>query len=109
LVPGALGFVGRHLIAHILQKGDSVFGIDLSPEFISENGMTGNWYFGDIRNADFCMNLFNEIKPNIIYHLTEGMNSPILSDLISINVQGTLNLLETLRLKALEAKLIYWI
>jgi len=107
LVTGAHGFVGRYLIARLQQKGDSVFGVDLSPTQDAKTGSAKNWYSGDIRNADFCINLVNEVKPDLVFHLAGGLNSPILSDLFSTNVQGTLNILEALYQKAPESKMIY--
>jgi GDP-4-dehydro-6-deoxy-D-mannose reductase len=107
LVTGAHGFVGKYLIERLHTRGDSICGIDLLPAVVSENGLLGKWLHGDIRNADFCDGVIDKFKPEIVFHLAGGLNSPILSDLFSTNVQGTLNLLEALRKSEPDAKMIY--
>lgn len=56
---------------------------------------------GDIRNYEYLQRIFNESKPNIVFHLAaqpiviEGYKNP--SATYSTNVMGTVNILECIR------------
>jgi len=103
LVTGGFGFVGRHLVRMLVERGDKVTVFDIVPgskflddikdNFSSRVGDLGNWVHvtGTVRN--------NQI--DIIYHL--GSVIPPLSETspdIAFfgNVVGTFNILEAARL-----------
>lgn len=108
IVTGVAGFVGSNLARHLLQKGYSVTGID-------------NLSAGTLENVDQRVDFHNiDICDPQIYPLFEGAEAVFhlaakssLTDCLSqpleaatVNVVGTLNILETAR-KAKLRKFIY--
>ncbi len=57
LVTGADGFVGRHLVHHLSEKGDDVDGADRA-----DGGL-------DITCADDVAALLARVRPEVVYHL----------------------------------------
>ncbi len=88
LVTGAAGFVGPHLIAHLLEKGDEVTPTDRT---------TGL----DIADIDGLVDLFDRARPDVVYHLAGdsdvggSWNHPQAT--FRANAEGTLNVLEAAR------------
>lgn len=85
LVTGSLGFVGRHLIAHLEAQGDEVIGIDRGPDG------------ADITDAAEMAELFDRVRPEVVYHLAGwadvggSWKHPV--DAFRANAEGTLNVL----------------
>lgn len=103
LVTGGFGFVGRHLVRMLVERGDKVTVLDIAPgskflddikdKFSSKLGDLGNW----VHVAEAVRN--NQI--DIIYHL--GSVVPPLSETspataFTSNVVGTFNILEAARM-----------
>ncbi len=109
LVTGGAGFIGSHIVDHLISAGHTVAVIDnLSTgqkKFVNTKAIL---YKKDIR--DNLNIVFKKEKPEVIIHtaaqvmLRESLKDP-LND-ASINVIGTLNLLETCRKHDVK-KLIY--
>ena len=84
LVTGAHGFVGRHLVDHLVQAGDDVVGVDR--EHV------------DITRADEVTALFDQVRPDAVYHLAgdsdvgRSWSNPV--DTFRANAEGTLNVLQ---------------
>lgn len=87
LVTGALGFVGRYLVAHLRSCGDEVLEMDLSGPLPV-----------DVTDRDAVSLTLSEHHPDAVYHLAAfthvgaSWNDPL--RVIRINVEGTLNVLD---------------
>ena len=119
LITGGAGFVGSNLAAHLLQQtGHSVAVFDsLARHGSAENlawlrelGLT-DFTHGDIRNAFDVEQAIRRIEPEVIFHLagqvamTTSMQSPRRD--FEINVLGSVNVLESVRLYSPETAIIY--
>lgn len=121
LVTGAAGFIGSNLVDRLLSQGYQVIGIDNFDDFypreIKENNLMDamksdkfNFCEGDIRNKDFLSKIFAESKIEMVIHLAAkaGVRPSILepAPYFDVNVTGTLNVLEAMRLFSVS-KLIF--
>lgn len=108
LVTGHTGFKGSWLCKILINAGAYVTGYSLTPStdpsifMLSgiENQMKS--VIGDIRDLDKLMKTYNEVCPEIVFHLAA---QPIVRDsykhphyTYETNVMGTVNILECLRL-----------
>ena len=104
LVTGGAGFIGSHLADRLLAEGHRVISVDdLSTGRIANlaeargYGKEFTFFNMDIR-ADGLMPLFERHRPEVVFHLAAQSGvRPSLEDPVkdaSINVMGTLNLLE---------------
>jgi GDP-4-dehydro-6-deoxy-D-mannose reductase len=102
-ITGARGFVGPHLAHFLLGNNLEVFGLDHSetPEFDKPLLDGTQLIHGDIRDPEGMRRLLDEVHPDQVYHLAGVTNvaysfqNPRLTH--SVNVDGTLNLLESIR------------
>ena len=89
LVTGAGGFVGKHLIKHLEESGDDVFGTDI--------------IFGgpDLSNLTDLTDLFRDVSPEVIFHLAGqadvGRSWETATETFRANAEGTLNVLTASR------------
>lgn len=106
-ITGHTGFKGSWLSQILVMFGAEVSGYSLAPIApanlfelcnISQNVKS---YFGDIRDFDNLIKVFQKIKPDIVIHLAA---QPIVRDSFKfprntyeINVMGTVNILECIR------------
>lgn len=89
LVTGSAGFVGQHLIKHLEDNGDEVYGTDISsggPDLLDLKGFT---------------ELFKEVNPGVVFHLA-GQADVAASwkdpyETFKNNVEGTINVLTAAR------------
>jgi len=85
LVTGSSGFVGRHLIDHLVASGDEVFGVDRATDGL------------DITDAAAVAAEIERISPQVIYHLAGwadvggSWKAPV--EAFRANAEGTLNVL----------------
>jgi GDP-4-dehydro-6-deoxy-D-mannose reductase len=101
LITGANGFVGRYLSRYITSKGDIVFssGIELNSEIIL-----------DVCNTKQITKALKNTKPTNIIHLAgfssvkKSFEDPELC--MKINRDGTINLLESIRVNCPKSKII---
>ena len=108
LITGVAGFIGSNLAERLLGEGYRVVGLDnLSYGVDSQIPANVEFYQKDIRDPDL-ENLFSGI--DYVYHLaaknciSDCQEDPL--DTVSINVLGTLNILEYCK-KAKIKKIIY--
>ncbi|MFL6205828.1 MAG: GDP-mannose 4,6-dehydratase [Acidimicrobiales bacterium] len=86
LVTGGLGFVGRHLVAHLRERGDHV-------EILDRHGEAGV----DITDADALQAAVTASSPDAVYHLAGWADvggswaHPV--EAFRTNAEGTLNVL----------------
>jgi len=114
LVTGHTGFKGAWLCAWLSKLGARVFGLSLAEDHQSlarvanTRSLFEGEYLGDIRSFDQVRRFCLETQPQVVFHLAAqplvnvGVSNPI--DTYSINIFGTINLLESLfNLANLEA------
>ena len=84
IVTGASGFVGPHLVAHLIENGDDVTGV---------GSQTGP----NLLDTEAWKSLVSDVEPDVIYHLAGwsdvggSWNDPHTT--FRINAEGTLNVL----------------
>ena len=118
LITGGAGFVGSNLAALLLQKSADVHIFDsLARDGAAENlawlqtlGLK-HFIHGDIRNAFDVERNIRDVKPHVIFHLagqvamTSSLQNPRRD--FEINVLGSINVLEAIRLYSPETAVIY--
>jgi UDP-glucuronate 4-epimerase len=108
LVTGAAGFIGSHVSERLLERGDTVVGVDnFDPYYdrsIKERNVaaakrSANFHFveADLNDETALNNLFALLRPQRVVHLAgKGGVRPSIQDPISYvraNIQGTVSLL----------------
>lgn len=118
LITGGCGFLGSNISSKILEQGDKLivfdnllrFGSSKNKEWLESQGEL-EFIFGDIRNANDVEKTIKEHKPDFIYHLaaqvamTTSIKDPVAD--FEINVQGSVNLLNAVRLYSPGSTIIY--
>ncbi|HEX9467139.1 MAG TPA: GDP-mannose 4,6-dehydratase [Acidimicrobiia bacterium] len=87
LITGASGFVGRHLLAHLVTSGDTAVGVDRDgPEPV------------DVVSAPALRRAVERAAPDVVYHLAAsshvGESWNDVDGLMRVNVDGTRNVLD---------------
>ena len=93
-VTGASGFIGSHLVDHLLERGDTVVALQRQPAPERERLKV---VAGDVLDADLLKRIIRESAPQEIYHLA-AQSLPGVSweqpwATHRINVEGTMQLL----------------
>ena len=118
LITGGCGFLGSNLAADAIARGDELVVFDSLYRSGSRDNLAwlqnqGKFRFehGDIRNQNDITRLVQEFKPGAIFHLagqvamTTSIANPRMD--FEVNVMGTHNLLEAVRLYAPDATVVY--
>ncbi|MGL1935259.1 MAG: GDP-mannose 4,6-dehydratase [Fibrobacterales bacterium] len=118
LITGGCGFLGSNIASKILEKGDELIVFDSLYRHGSNLNLAwlrtqGEFQFihGDIRNTNDVERTIKEIKPDVIYHLagqvamTTSIADPRMD--FEINVCGSFNLLNAVRLYSPDSIIIY--
>lgn len=98
LVTGSAGFVGSHLVDHLLARGDQVVALQRQPG-VPRAGLTV--VEGDVLDAELLLHLMRTHVPREVYHLAaqslpgNSWQQPWPTH--EINVNGTLNVLAAAR------------
>lgn len=107
LVTGHTGFKGSWLCLMLQMAGAEVTGYALEPDvapplfYLAEVQDKMNSVIGDVRDLDRLQKVFDNSRPEYVFHLAaqpivrESYKNPV--DTYSINVMGTVNLLECIR------------
>jgi UDP-glucose 4-epimerase len=106
LVTGGAGFIGSNLVDALLDRGHEVVVIDDLSTGREENlepaiARGGRLLVADIRDAREVNAAFEQVRPEVVFHLAAQID--VRKSLVdpswdaSINVQGTINLLEAAR------------
>jgi len=116
LVTGHTGFKGSWLTQMLIELGARVCGYSLEPNTkpnlfnILKLKKDINHKIGDIRNFQFLNKTAKEFNPDIIFHLAA---QPIVRDsydnpqyTYEVNIMGTVNILEVIRLNKIKAGVI---
>lgn len=108
LVTGAGGFVGKHLIAELRKYGHEIIAFDAT--FSSAIDGVKSQVTGDLLDASLLDDLVSSTKPDACVHLAAMSFAPAAKDnapkMFSINVVGTLCLLESFRKNAKKARIL---
>ena len=118
LITGGCGFLGSNLASDALERGDELAVFDSlyrngSRENLNWLQGQGEFVFehGDIRNQNDITRVIQNFKPDAIFHLAGqvAMTTSIVNPHMDfeVNVMGTHNLLEAVRLYAPEAMVVY--
>jgi UDP-glucuronate 4-epimerase len=117
LVTGAAGFIGSHVCEHFIGLGHSVIGLDNFDPFYSKKIKQLNlagvqkskefvFYDVDIRNGDVLKKIFSSSEIDTVIHLAAkaGVRPSIdsIADYYDVNVNGTISLLETMRINKVK-------
>ena len=105
LITGVDGFIGKWLSKYLLNKGDIVIGISKNRKDNPKDGIVR--YYGNILNCDGIRSIIKKSKPDRIFHLAAQSNIPrsftYPQETIENNVNGTLNLLEAVKIERKKA------
>lgn len=96
LVTGGAGFLGRHVVARLLQLGDEVLALSRSPERAAETlPPTARCVAGDLTRPDDLAGLLEREQPEAVIHCAAVVahDDP---GLVGVNVGGTRSLAEQL-------------
>ncbi len=97
LITGIGGFVGRHLLEHLLQSGDEVSGISRPADSVGIHPSV-RVYQGDLRDRAAVQSVLEQARPDGIYHLAAqasvGQSVADPWPTLSNNLQSQMNLFE---------------
>jgi len=95
LITGATGFLGKHLAKRLLDDGNDVYLT------AAHDGKKMNVHKLDLMSFEQLKRKISEVRPTAVYHLGAIVNLSrdfkIGQKCLETNIQGTLNLLESLR------------
>jgi UDP-glucuronate 4-epimerase len=110
LLTGGAGFIGSHLLERLLARGDEVVVLDDLNDYYDPAIKRANLPKGGFRLVERDLRdsaaLVGEVKPDVLVHLAAragvrpSLQDPALYD--SVNVAGTLGLLEACRRSGVE-------
>jgi CDP-paratose 2-epimerase len=118
LITGGCGFLGSNIASEILKRGDELivfdslyrFGSYQNKEWLETQGEF-TFIHGDIRNTNDVERTIKTHKPDVIYHLAGqvAMTTSIVDPRMDfeVNVGGSFNLLNAVRLYSPESTIIY--
>lgn len=99
-ITGAMGQIGQRLARSLQNEGHDVVGFDL---VAPESGMPGTWVAGDLGDRNLLHNSMKDSEA--VIHLG-AISDPIewerYPEILSTNVMGTFNVLETARLLGIK-------
>lgn len=107
LITGHTGFKGSWMAIWLKELGAEVFGYSLEPYTEKDNfnttGLSNKIHhkIGDVRSKEDLQDYFNEVKPDIAFHLAaqplviESYNNPHYN--FETNLMGTVNFFEAVR------------
>lgn len=101
LVCGGAGYIGSHMVAHLLENNEDVVILDNLEKGHKDALLGGKLYVGDLRDKEILNKVFTENKIDAVidfaaYSLVgESMSEPL--KYFNNNVYGTINLLEAMK------------
>lgn len=102
LVTGAAGFIGRHLVDLLRNRGEKVVCWDM--ERPADGGAM--YVAGDLAGSvDVVCSTIKTIAPDVVYHLVGRITGDV-ADVWRANVMGTVNLLEAVKCEAPSARVV---
>ena len=101
LVCGGAGYIGSHMVAHLLEDGKEVIVVDSLETGHKEAINDVKLYMGDLRSKEFLNKVFKENSIDAVIDFAafslvgESMTDPL--KYFNNNVYGTINLLEVMK------------
>src|SRR4029077_16822772 len=94
LLTGVAGFIGSHVADHLIQLGNHVIGLDdLAGGQVANAPRQGCFVRGSISNAELVRHMFEQYRPDFVFHLAayaaEGLSPFIRSFNYQNNVVGS--------------------
>ena len=119
LITGADGFVGSYLAEELLKNGSNVYGLiqrgtgDLYSKNLMDHGLENDLKLieGDLTDITSLANALDESEPDYVFHLAAqsfvpaSFQNPLATQMI--NGIGTANLLDAIRIKEFNPKIIF--
>jgi GDP-4-dehydro-6-deoxy-D-mannose reductase len=111
LITGIAGFAGLHLSEYLLSRGDEVAGLEAADPKETDGFSKSHKvkiYHGDLRDENIMAKAIKQFKPDTIFHLAAqssvriSFENPL--ETFSVNIIGTLELLETISRAELPIK-----
>jgi len=102
LVTGATGFIGKHLVDELRDRGSLTY-IATSPHTAFH--CSPHTLPFDVRDAEAVHNAVDRADPDVVFHLAAaGVTNPAIDPLeaLGVNAGGTINLLEALRARNVQ-------
>ncbi len=118
LITGGCGFIGSHLAAEVINRGEDLVVLDNlfrhgssnNLEWLRKQGIF-KYYPYDIRNVNDVETVIKEEKPDYIFHLAGqvAMTTSIVNPRMDfeVNAMGTFNVLDSVRKYAPQAVVLY--
>lgn len=107
LITGIEGFVGSHLAKYLDSHKYKIAGIHFANPIVK----IGKLFQCDIRDYASVLRIMRKIQPDAIFHLAAqssvAQSEKSIKDTFSINVVGTLNILEAVNELNLKPRIIY--
>jgi UDP-glucose 4-epimerase len=102
LVTGGAGFIGSNLVDSLVEKGEEVFIVDdLSSGDEKNINKKANFFKCDISNKEELKKVFNDVRPEIVFHLAAQIDVRISTEEperdAKINIIGTINILDLMK------------
>ena len=109
LITGSSGFIGFHLSKLLLEKGNSIYGVDSMNNYYDVNLKKArlhilkkykkfNFSKANLENSKKIKNIFNKVKPKVVIHLAAqaGVRYSIDKPKVYLksNIDGTFNVIE---------------
>lgn len=107
LVTGGAGFIGSHIVDHLIARGDQVVVIDnLSTGKENQVHQSAQFYQVDLTDGQKLQTIFNKEKPEVLIHQAAQTSVQISVEQpafdATTNIIGTVNLLEACRLSGVK-------
>lgn len=106
LITGATGFIGLNLTKRLLRLGYNVTATGRNLKKLGRLSGKIEKLRLDLENPENIKDIFEKVKPNVVYHSAALVKSKNLSKLRRVNREGTKNILEAC-LKAGVGKVIH--
>lgn len=111
LVTGGAGFIGSHIQDKLIELGHEVAVLDNLRSGKRENlNPKVKFFEADVQNLDKVSQIFNEFKPEVVFHLAAQNEVPYSMDHpledAQINILGMINILEAAKKSGVK-KIIY--
>ena len=95
LVTGASGFLGYHTCKYLVSKNKEVKGIDIEPFAYPDLADRVTFFKGDIRDSQLLKQAMTGV--DTVIHSAAALPLSPRKDILSVNVEGTRNILQTAR------------